>query len=331
MFAAVSFSDRRFKCDFCPNTFHEEDDFNTHILGHFEKKNCLNCNKLLIRIGSKWYELHIDDMNLDESAEPKNDFLVEYMPEVKLEVCEDAIEFNDTKDSDSKSDDEDFDIDSSESDEYTPEIDHNVRRRRKSVKRKEPSKNGKTKVGVEKRDTEIANHQSVQPRRKERLPRVTCRICDRIILKYNFELHLQKMHVPRVIVTKEPIKCELCDKFFASAGTLKTHQAIHSGTKRFGIAIRTFKLFFFFCNELMRYSFLVCSYCGTSFRQLYHLTEHMNAHTGNKPYHCQVCDKRFGRLHILRAHQRVHTGEKPHRCTIDGCDRAYAYDIDLKR
>lgn len=75
----------------------------------------------------------------------------------------------------------------------------------------------------------------------------------------------------------------------------------------------------------------VCSYCGRSFRQLYHLTEHMNAHTGDKPYHCTSCDKKFGRLHILKAHQLVHTGEKPHKCTINGCDRAYAYDIDLKR
>lgn len=71
----------------------------------------------------------------------------------------------------------------------------------------------------------------------------------------------------------------------------------------------------------------MCSYCGKSFRQLYHLTEHMNAHTGEKPYPCDVCGKSFGRLRILRAHQRIHTGEKPNICTIDGCDKAYAYDL----
>lgn len=91
-------------------------------------------------------------------------------------------------------------------------------------------------------------------------------------------------------------------------GNLKTHNLIHTNTKRF-----------------------ICSYCGVSFRQLYHLSEHINAHTNSKPYQCKICNKRFNRHHILSAHQRVHTGEKPFVCDVEECTRAYAYEIDLKR
>lgn len=51
------------------------------------------------------------------------------------------------------------------------------------------------------------------------LARTRCNICDKIILDYNFEQHLQKMHIPKVIVP-DPVKCETCGKTFASAGIL---------------------------------------------------------------------------------------------------------------
>lgn len=89
--------------------------------------------------------------------------------------------------------------------------------------------------------------------------------------------------------------------------------------------------FVFFLLYEFCFSFAVCSYCGTSFRQLYHLSEHINAHTGATPYSCELCDKKFTRHNILKAHQLVHTKEKPCICNIDKCGRAYAYEIDLKR
>lgn len=39
--------------------FDDRNDWNQHILKHFVHKSCLGCDKNLIRIGDKWYELHV--------------------------------------------------------------------------------------------------------------------------------------------------------------------------------------------------------------------------------------------------------------------------------
>lgn len=219
-------SNWRFKCDFCPNTFHTEDSFNTHAIEHFEQKNCLNCNKHLLRIGSRWYELHIDDLQLDEiEQETECCYLVD-VAEVKSE--NDVTEIND--DTNSHTDDKAVFFDnpsnqSDDSDEYEAKIQRKRTRIRKAKKKNERKSKSYAELPVE----------TGQPKRKRKLSRITCTICDRMILKYNFENHLQKMHVPNVIVSKEKKKCETCGKSFANNGNLKIHQRIHSGTKHFGI------------------------------------------------------------------------------------------------
>lgn len=217
------------KCDFCSHTFSTDDDLNTHILDHFEKKNCLNCDKLVLRIGSKWYELHIDDIKTDEPDVVNGELsgFADSTVEVKLNFNDGLSNFetschgkdiNDYKSMCSP----DPIIGTDLSDEYLPKHERNRKR----------TKGKKMSSIIDKLDPESTR---IAEKRKVKLPRIKCRICDRIILEYNFEMHLQKLHVPNVIVSKERIKCETCGKTFANSGNLKTHQAIHSGTKRFGL------------------------------------------------------------------------------------------------
>lgn len=310
----------QFKCDFCPITFDTEDNFNAHVLEHFVKRNCLNCNKLLIRIGSKWYELHVDET---DDHDHKDDLELDAIAQINVEKLDDELEFT-------SSNDHDIILDSKVSDAFSSSDSNAESHEKIEMAKSKKRKRSAAKPKSQPKHDENETAKTTQRRRKGPLPRIKCRICERIILKYNFDVHLQKMHVPNVIVTKEPVKCETCGKGFANSGNLKIHRAIHTGTKRFGMSIFHFIVILFYKFYFL-FLVTVCSYCGTSFRQLYHLTEHINSHTGVTPYACKVCNKRFSRHTILKAHQRVHTGEKPHICEIDGCDRAYAYEIDLKR
>lgn len=57
----------------------------------------------------------------------------------------------------------------------------------------------------------------------------------------------------------------------------------------------------------------VCSYCAKSFKQSYHLREHLTSHTGERKYTCSYCDKTFQRISSLKRHIRSHErapGEK---------------------
>lgn len=230
----------QFKCDFCPSSFQDEEAFNTHIVQHFERKNCLNCDKLLLRIGSNWYEIHADDTENLQNIEHQND-LIDLSAEIKTEISVDEMEIKDFQDIEANECNDEkpvmFDaicdaspsIDSSDSDEWPGQSKSKSKNKKRDAKKK---KNSET-------EREAGNTQNiskaVRSRKTGRLPRIICRICDRLILKYKFETHLQNMHVPNVITKKQRVSCETCGKTFSNSGNLKIHQAIHTGTKRFGM------------------------------------------------------------------------------------------------
>ncbi|OCT57731.1 uncharacterized protein znf605.L [Xenopus laevis] len=59
-----------------------------------------------------------------------------------------------------------------------------------------------------------------------------------------------------------------------------------------------------------------CSECGQNFPYKHLLDNHIQTHTGDRPYACSDCDKSFAKINHLTIHRRVHTGVRPHVCSV---------------
>ena len=82
-------------------------------------------------------------------------------------------------------------------------------------------------------------------------------------------------------------KCDLCNKTFSYAGSLRRHAKSH--------------------EEKTRYD---CTECDKSFTQLGDILRHQRNHTGNDSYKCMHCDMVFSRLEAMKMHQNSHSNEK---------------------
>lgn len=62
----------------------------------------------------------------------------------------------------------------------------------------------------------------------------------------------------------------------------------------------------------------ICSICQLQLPSKFKLDDHMNMHTGARPYCCAECGKRFCQIHSYRVHLRVHAKAKAerHKCRI---------------
>ncbi|XP_077455791.1 uncharacterized protein LOC144073651 isoform X2 [Stigmatopora argus] len=71
-------------------------------------------------------------------------------------------------------------------------------------------------------------------------------------------------------------------------------------------------------NESKNSEDYVCSVCRLRLPSSFKLQDHMNLHTGARPYSCAECGKRFSQIQNYRAHLRTHgqdRGERP-QCRI---------------
>ncbi|GAB0088979.1 uncharacterized protein DMENIID0001_034480 [Sergentomyia squamirostris] len=105
---------------------------------------------------------------------------------------------------------------------------------------------------------------------------------------------------------KSPIyQCNVCKKFYHSAGSLKTHRNIHD-------------------NVLPN----LCKYCGKGFRTQGQLKVHERIHTGEKPFACTYCPKAFSHRESLLTHLSLHTGFKRFMCS--GCGQRFTCISNLQ-
>lgn len=320
------YSDFYFGCDYCSESFTSRGARMNHTATHFKSKSCKVCQKLLICINNDWYEFHIspncgqecDDLTVDENDKAKD-------------IKSEAIEFVAENDLNLKPETNDFSSDDSEIDNLyeplpSPELLIEVKpmphkkqpvlvniekmsaktNPKNTVKKENPrTKKNKIKKKTPKKRKAITNKATFLDHR----PKTTCicDICNKTLGNFSsLRNHILMQHCSSE--KSERVSCSECGQTFSTPGNLNSHKKIHLKCKAY-----------------------VCTYCGRGFNQLHNLKEHTNRHTGERPYKCEQCGKSFGRKTNLTAHTRVHTGEKPFKCNIDACERAYMFEIDLKR
>ncbi|XP_041650099.1 zinc finger protein 12 [Cheilinus undulatus] len=73
-----------------------------------------------------------------------------------------------------------------------------------------------------------------------------------------------------------------------------------------------------------------CSVCGLQLPSKFKLQDHMNLHTGARPYGCAECGKRFCQISSYRVHLRTHAKTEVERFQCRVCCKIYPCQEDLK-
>ncbi|XP_077382627.1 uncharacterized protein LOC144022059 [Festucalex cinctus] len=74
----------------------------------------------------------------------------------------------------------------------------------------------------------------------------------------------------------------------------------------------------------------VCGVCGLRFSSDFKLQDHVNLHTGARPYCCAECGKRFSQIHNYRVHLRTHRPKKTVRPHCRICLMSFASHKSLE-
>merc|ERR1719464_1027782 len=96
------------------------------------------------------------------------------------------------------------------------------------------------------------------------------------------------------ILTRVNLLYPLCNEIPCSSPCITRRAATHMKTKHTP-------------NEDLKFK---CDICGKGFISNGKLQNHVNIHTGAKPYKCKFCTAAFGDSANHRAHERAHLGHK---------------------
>lgn len=130
--------------------------------------------------------------------------------------------------------------------------------------------------------------------------RFACQICQKdYATKGTLAIHIRQHS------TSKPYKCTSCDKTFWQRAPRDVHERSHTGVRPYS-----------------------CTLCGKTFTYPNGLKLHTRLHTGEKPYKCEFCGSCYTQQAHLRSHVRTHTGEKPFECKV--CGKKYRNKVDLR-
>lgn len=292
-----------FLCTFCGENFTDPTRCDRHIDRHLTHQNCSCCDKPVILIGSRLFELHVPQEGYQKTNQAANatklDSIVSIDEQSLLltEKCDRDV----AKAKPRKS----YKRRSKHNVEYVEAIDIVDSLDAEDLFGSNDGSPAPLVAQVEyslehDKPSQIANEIDGMCKPSS----IKCDLCStQFKIKHTLTRHLhQKHNIP------PEYKCEVCGIVCKKYQYLKDHRLTHGAVKRW-----------------------ICSWCGAGYHLKNNLTEHENCHTGARPHKCASCDKSFSRKALLRAHMVQHTGKRPFNCTVADCQRTYAYYTDLTR
>ena len=130
------------------------------------------------------------------------------------------------------------------------------------------------------------------------------------------------------------IRCEHegCYAYFTSYHDMNKHKALHSNapaTKQSSTAIRKAQ---FYQQAPQREGNHQCNVCGKTLSSRRCLKEHLQRHSGDKPFSCDIagCGKRFVNDQSLADHRATHFDERPFKCDYTGCGKSFKNNGQLR-
>lgn len=312
-----------------------------HTLAHFEKRVCVDCDKLILRIDDEWYESHqhshrlSTDMVNFESIEIKAEFEEKFedyflYPTETPELIK--CDFNEREYYDDQ-----MKIIENPYDTFNESFIHDEVRILPG-ELKESDKNSPIQ----------ASHTEIKPTKRKyeklmlahelrlRTGPSKCDICSKTTKSFqSMRKHMKRYHSENKIIKKPTIgrggqelrptgrlQCDICRKWAKNIECMRKHmisQHCNGNAVKLGANGRFFTV---------RRKMYVCYICRTQFKNFENLRIHMRQHTGIEPFECSECERKFKSKSNLATHKTIHSTEKKYRCGI--CEKVFRCKSNMR-